>query len=71
MSRVSILKTIGRVIALVLLLLSSMGTWFTDSHPATAESCIAPLVRVGNGHSNCLVSLVAFKEAVIGGQSSL
>jgi hypothetical protein len=72
MSRVSILKTVGRVAALVLLLVATMGPWFTDSRPATEESCSAPLVWLGSGHCACLVSLMAaFREAVSPGQGSL
>ena len=72
MPGVNTLKTVGRVTALVLLLVSSLGPWFTDSHPATKETCTAPLVWLGSGHCACLVSLMAtFREAVIAGQSSL
>ena len=63
MSRVSILKTIGRLAALGLLLLSSLGPWFADTHPATEATCTAPLVWVGNGHCACFVSLISFYEA--------
>jgi len=58
MSRISI-KTVSRVAALVLLLVAMMGPWFYDSHPATQESCSAPLVWLGSGHCACLVSLMA------------
>jgi len=57
-SRISISKTIGRLAALGLLLLSSLGPWFADTHPATEATCTAPLVWVGNGHCACLVSLI-------------
>jgi hypothetical protein len=58
MSRVNII-TVGRVIALLLLLIAMAGPWFYDSHPATEASCLAPLVWLGNGHCACLVSLLA------------
>jgi len=68
MSRISI-KAVGRVAALVLLLVAMMGPWFYDSHPATQESCSAPLVWLGSGHCACLVSLLAaFGESYIPGQ---
>jgi hypothetical protein len=59
MSRISI-KTVGRVAALVLLLVAMMGPWFCDSHPATQESCSAPLVWLGNGRCACLASLMTW-----------
>ena len=72
MSRVSILKTVSRVAALVLLLVAMMGPWFFDTHPATEESCSAPLVWLGGGHCACLVSLMAaFWVSVGSGQGSL
>ena len=40
MSRISISKTIGRLAALGLLLLSSLGPWFIDIHPATEEGVL-------------------------------
>jgi len=68
MSRISI-KAVGRVAALVLLLVAMMGPWFYDSHPATQESCSAPLVWLGSGHCACLVSLMAaLGESCIPGQ---
>jgi hypothetical protein len=71
-SRVRKLKAVGRAAALVLLLVAMMGPWFYDSHPATEESCSAPLVWLGNGHCACLVSLAAaFWVSVSPGQSSL
>jgi len=59
MSRISI-KTVGRVAALVLLLVAMMGPWFCDSHPATQESCSTPLVWLGNGYCACLESLMSW-----------
>jgi len=57
------------VAALVLLLVAMMGPWFTDSRPATEESCSAPLVWLGSGHCACLVSLMAaFRESFRPGQ---
>ena len=57
------------VAALLLLLVAMMGPWFTDSHPATEESCSAPLVWLGSGHCACLVSLMAaFRESFRPGQ---
>ena len=60
MSRVSQLKTIVRVIALVLLLATSMGPWFADGHPATAETCSPPLVWLGDGYCACLITLKGY-----------
>ena len=59
MSRVGELKTIGRIASLVLLLATMFGPWFIDSHPATAETCLPPLVWQGNGLCACLVSFIA------------
>ena len=67
MLRVSKLKTVGRVASLVLLLVAMMGPWFADSHPATAETCTAPLVWLGNGLCACLVSYMAYVGNVISG----
>lgn len=71
MLRVSKLKTVGRVVALVFLLVAAMGPWFADSHPATEETCSPPLVWLGNGYCACLVSFVAYVEDLISGQGSL
>lgn len=49
-----------RLAALGLFILTSLGPWFADTHPATEETCTAPLVWVGNGHCACIVSLVSF-----------
>jgi len=70
-SQVIKLKTVGRVAALLLLLVALMGPWFFDSHPATEETCSAPLVWIGNGHCACLVSVVELLVSVGVGQSSL
>ncbi len=64
MSRIGTSKTIGRLAALGLLLLSSLGPWFADTHPATEETCTAPLVWVGNGHCACLITLISFYKAL-------
>ena len=67
MSRVSILKTIGRLAALGVLLLSSLGPWFADTHPATEATCTGPLVWLGNGHCACLVSLIKlYRDVSVG-----
>ena len=59
MLRAGKLKTIGRVAPLVLLLVTTMGPWFIDTHPATENSCSPPLVWLGNGYCACLVSFMA------------
>lgn len=63
MSRISLSKTIWRLAALGLLLLSSLGPWFADTHPATEATCTAPLVWVGNGHCACLITLISVYQA--------
>ena len=55
MSRAGVL-TVGRAAAMVLLLVAMAGPWAFDSHPATEESCSAPLIWMGGGHCACLVS---------------
>jgi len=64
MSRISISKTIWRLAALGLLILSSLGPWFADTHPATEETCTAPLVWVGNEYCACIISLVSFYKTI-------
>lgn len=72
MLRVGKLKTVSRVAPLVLLLVTTMGPWFIDSHPATEESCSHPLVWQGNGYCACLVSFTAaIEQAVEPGHSAL
>ncbi len=66
MSRITISKTTGRLVALGLLLLSSLGPWFADAHPATEATCIAPLVWLGGGHCACLVTLFDHYRQVSG-----
>src|SRR5512139_2307435 len=63
MSRVS-LKTPGRLAGLLLLVVATLGPWFVDTHPATEETCTAPLVWVGNGYCACIVSLVSFYKTI-------
>ena len=64
------LRWLGRLAALVLLLVAMMGPWIIDSHPATEENCSAPLVYHGNGLCACLISLpAAFLQLVKPGQS--
>jgi hypothetical protein len=71
MSRVSRLKTIGRVASLVFLLVATMGPWFADRHPATEETCSPPLVWVGSGYCACLVSFIKSLKDSISNQNSL
>ncbi len=57
---------------MVLAVVAAMGPWFTDTHPATEETCLTPLVWLGNGRCACLVSFIAaLGQAVIPGQASL
>ena len=69
MLRVRVLKTIGRLIFLALLLATTLGPWFADSHPATQEECyrpplpgLSPLVWLGNGYCACLITLKGHVE---------
>jgi len=80
MLRVRKLKTVSRVASLVLLLVTAMGPWFAESHPATEESCsyrsgdagLRPRVWLGSGHCACLISLVAaIEQAAKPGNSAL
>lgn len=59
MLQIGKLKTIGRGVSLVLLLVTMMGPWFIDTHPATEDSCSPPLVWLGNGYCACFVSYMA------------
>lgn len=71
MSQVNKLKTVGRAVFLVFLLLTMMGPWFADSHPATEETCPPPLVWLGGGYCACRISFTAFVEDVISDRSLL
>jgi hypothetical protein len=65
-------KTIGRIAPLVLLLVTMIGPWFIDNHPATEETCSPPLVWQGNGYCACLVSFTStIRQAVKPGHSVL
>jgi len=57
MSRIRISKTLVRLAALGLLLLSSLGPWFKDTHPATQERCKPPLVWYGDERCACIITL--------------
>ena len=72
MPQIGKLKTVGRVASLILLLVTLMGPWFIDTHPALEESCSPPLVWLGNGYCACLVSfMAALRLAVAPGHSLL
>lgn len=71
MLRVPKYKTISRVASLVLLLVSLMGPWFADSHPAIEENCRPPLVYLGGGHCACLITFMGFVKNSISNHSSL
>ena len=72
MFQVRQLKTVSQVASLVLLLIATMGPWFAESHPATAESCSHPLVWLGSGNCACLITLVgAIEQAAKPGNSAL
>jgi hypothetical protein len=64
-------KAVGRVAALLLLLVAMTGPWLIDTHPATEESCSAPLVWLGDGQCACLVSFVASWAPISADQSPL
>jgi hypothetical protein len=51
--------TLGRMAALGLLLLTMLGPWFIDTHPASAQTCTPPLVWLGNGYCACFVTFTA------------
>lgn len=59
MLQFSELETFGRVASLVLLLMTMMGPWFIDTHPATEDTCLPPLVWLDNGYCACFVSFMA------------
>lgn len=58
-SQVNIMKTIGRVAALLLLLVTMTGPWIIDTHPATEKTCSSPLVWLGDGYCACLITYAA------------
>ncbi len=70
-SQVTQLKAVGRVAALLLLLVTMMGPWLFDSHPATEETCSAPLVWLGDGYCACLVTYAGSWVPVRTDQSAL
>jgi len=57
MSQVN-LKTARRWAGLLLMVVTALGPWFVDTHPATEATCSPPLVWVGDGYRACLESLV-------------
>jgi hypothetical protein len=66
------LKNLGQISAPVSLLLTMLGPWFIDTHPATAETCSPPLVWLGNGYCACFVSFTAaFRMAFSSGHHML
>ena len=66
MSRAGVLLTVGRVAALVLLLLAIVGPWTFDTHPDAQESCVAREgVWLGGGRCACLVSFVKVFEVTV------
>jgi hypothetical protein len=65
------MKTVGRVAALALLLVGLMGPWFFDSHPATEETCLPPLVWRGDGLCACLDSVIEMLVRVVRGGNSV
>ena len=71
MSQISKLKTIGRVAALLFLLVALMGPWFADSHPATEERCRPPHIWLGDGRCVCLESFMGSVKNTFAGQGSL
>lgn len=71
MSRIRINQTTGRLAALGLLLLSLLGPWLAESHPATEETCTAPLFYWGDGYCACIVSIIMAFRAASAGVSSL
>ena len=72
MSQIS-LKTAGRLAGLLLMVVAALEPWFVDTHPATEETCLPPLVWVGEGYCACLVSLAASlgQAANLGNSKSL
>jgi len=52
-------KTAGRVAALALLLVAMTGPWTLDTHAESRETCLSPLVYLGEGRCACKISLWA------------
>ena len=71
MPQISKLKNVGRVAALLLLLVAMGGPWFADSHPATEQTCRPPLVWLGDGRCACLESFLGSVKNTFTGQASL
>jgi hypothetical protein len=71
MFQVSKLKTVGRVAALLFLLVALMGPWFADSHPSTEERCRPPLIWMGDGRCAGLESFLGSVKNTFAGQASL
>jgi hypothetical protein len=56
---------------LLLMVVATLGPWFVDTHPATAETCSPPLVWVGDDYCACLISLAStLAQAANLGQSA-
>ena len=71
MSQISKLKTVGRVAALLFLLVALMGPWFADSHPSTEERCRPPLIWLGDGRCAGLETFLGSVKNTFTGQASL
>ena len=78
MLRLNKLKTVGRVVFLVLLLATTMGPWFADSHPSTEEACDRtyvpgqrPLVWLGDGYCACLITLKGYVGDLVYGHEAI
>ena len=71
MSQTSKLKTVGRVAALLFLLVALLGPWFVDSHPSTEERCRPPLIWLGDGRCAGLETFLGSVKNTFTGQASL
>ena len=71
MFQIKKLKTVGRVAALLFLLVALMGPWFADSHPSTEERCRPPLIWLGDGRCAGLESFLGSVKNIFTGQASL
>ncbi len=65
------IKNFIRVGALLLLLLTMMGRWLIDTHPATQETCLPPVVWLGDGYCACISTFVESFKTIIADQSFL